>query len=216
MNEPGDIYYYYDAPNHRFIVEYFRVSHYPAGNPENFEIILYDPAYYPTPTGDGEIVIQYLTDMSQFDNTIGIENASETVGIQYYCDYVYHNLGVPVTDSFALKFTTESPMWGIADFNKHALPTMTVLHAPYPNPFHHFTDLRYQITDNRQKSELKVYDIAGRMVADLSEQISVIGHQSSVRWSGVDDANRKVGSGVYFVRLEAGEYTATQKVLLIR
>jgi hypothetical protein len=85
-----------------------------------------------------------------------------------------------------------------------------------PNPFTYSTAIRYQITDNRQKYELKIYDITGRLVTNLSGQISVIGYQSSVRWSGVDDANRKLGSGVYFVTLEAGDYQETCRILLIR
>jgi hypothetical protein len=86
----------------------------------------------------------------------------------------------------------------------------------HPNPFTHSTDIRYQITDNRQGCELKVYDISGRVVADLFEQISVIGYRSSVKWSGVDDANRKLGSGVYFVELKVGDSCTTEKVILIQ
>ena len=71
--EPGDIYYYYDEENHRVIVEYYMVEHVSGGDYETFEIILYDPAYYPTPTGDGEIYVQYLTAMQQTGNTLGIE-----------------------------------------------------------------------------------------------------------------------------------------------
>lgn len=56
----SDIYYYNDAANHRFIIEYFQVEHWPSGNHETFEITLYDPVYYPTPTDDGEIIVQYL------------------------------------------------------------------------------------------------------------------------------------------------------------
>lgn len=213
---PSDIYHYYDAPNHRFIVEYFRVEHHPGGLPETFEIILYDPAYYPTPTGDGEIVFQYLNAMNQWDNTVGIEDQSETIGIQYYLNSTYHQLAVPITDSFAIKFTTSPPLWGIEEYKKSVALAVTILHAPCPNPFHQFTDIRYQITDNRKKCELKIYDITGRLVTDLSKETSVIGYPSSVKWDGRDQNNRQLASGVYFIRLEVGDYTATEKVLLIR
>lgn len=88
--------------------------------------------------------------------------------------------------------------------------------SAYPNPFHHSTVIRYQITDNRQNCELKIYDIRGRLVADLSEQTSVVGYQSSVKWDGSDQVNRKLASGVYFVTLEASDCSVTEKVLLIR
>ena len=85
-----------------------------------------------------------------------------------------------------------------------------------PNPFSRFTDIRYQIADNRQEFECMVCDITGRPVADLSNQTFVIGHQLSVRWDGTDHANRKLGAGVYFVKLDVGGYSVTEKVLLIR
>ncbi len=85
-----------------------------------------------------------------------------------------------------------------------------------PNPFSNMTDIRYQITDNCKRCELKVYDITGRLVADLSEQITVIGYQSSVRWDGRDERGRELGSGVYFIQLDAGDHQETQQVLLIR
>ena len=75
---------------------------------------------------------------------------------------------------------------------------------------------RYQITDNSKNMKLRVCDITRREVKDLTGQVSVIGHQLSVKWSGVDDANRILGSGVYFVKLDAGGYCATEKLLLIR
>ena len=85
-----------------------------------------------------------------------------------------------------------------------------------PNPFRHFTDIRYQITDNSKGVVLSVYDIAGRRVKDLAGQLSVIGHQSSVKWDGTDDLNRRLASGVYFVALSAGDYSEIRKVLIIR
>jgi hypothetical protein len=56
----GDIYRYYDSANHRWIVEFYQVAVQISGHPwETFQIILLDPQYYPTPTGDGEMLFQY-------------------------------------------------------------------------------------------------------------------------------------------------------------
>lgn len=85
-----------------------------------------------------------------------------------------------------------------------------------PNPFHHSTDIRYQSTDNRQKCELKIYDITGRVVTDFSEQISVIGYQSSVKWNGTDQADRRLASGLYFITFKTDIATQVEKVLIIR
>ena len=89
-----------------------------------------------------------------------------------------------------------------------------------PNPFTHFTDIRYQITDNRYKTAntnaaFSIYDAGGRLVKDFG-QLSVIGYQSSVQWDGTDQANRQLGNGVYFAKLTAGNYSITEKILLVR
>ena len=90
--------------------------------------------------------------------------------------------------------------------------TLTV----FPNPFSHYTDIRYQIADNSQRHVLKIYDVMGNLVADLSKQASVIGYQSSVRWDGTDQASRKLASGVYFLEFRAGDCVTTEKISLIR
>ncbi|UCD05534.1 MAG: T9SS type A sorting domain-containing protein [candidate division WOR-3 bacterium] len=85
-----------------------------------------------------------------------------------------------------------------------------------PNPFTHLTDIRYLITDDRQTRAIKVYDITGHLVTDLTERISVISHQSSVKWDGSDATGRRLPAGVYFVELEAGNWRTSEKLLLIR
>jgi hypothetical protein len=85
-----------------------------------------------------------------------------------------------------------------------------------PNPFCYSTDIRFQITDNRQTCELKIYDITGRQVTDLTKQISVIGHQLSVRWDGTDHAGRRLPSGVYFIKFELGDWSIIKRVILVR
>jgi hypothetical protein len=93
-NQPSDVYYFADTTQHRFIVEYFSVEHYQSGDNETFEYLLYDPVYYPTPTNDGEIVVQYLEAPHTDTTTAGIENGAETVGIQYYYNGVYDSLAL--------------------------------------------------------------------------------------------------------------------------
>lgn len=75
----------YDATNHTFIAEWSRMKNMVSGVTETVEIILYDPAYHPTETGDGEILFQYNT-VNIVDNTdgyctVGIENEMQDDGI---------------------------------------------------------------------------------------------------------------------------------------
>ncbi|MDH4211802.1 MAG: C25 family cysteine peptidase [candidate division WOR-3 bacterium] len=197
--QPSDVYYYYDATQHRFIVEYFRVEHWPSADHETFEIILLDPSYYATPTGDGEIIVQYLSAMQQGDNTIGIENGSETIGIQYFLNEVYDTLAKPVTDSFALRYTTHRPDYlRIEELQMPAhMPKETMLAAVHPNPFTHRSILKYSLSA-QSIVLLRVYDVAGRAVRTLVHDNFEPGLYTTV-WDACDDSGSRLPAGVYFI-----------------
>jgi hypothetical protein len=216
VGQPSDIYYYYDATNHRFVVEYFRVEHWPSGNHETFEIILYDPVYWSTPTGDGEIIVQYLLAMHEADNTLGIENSTETIGIQYFLDGGYHALAAPVTNDFAIKYTTYPPDYnpGVEEGKFDILPARTQFGVMAPNPFSGAIRIPYQIA-NSGEVMLGVYDASGRLVYSLASGLHRPGFYQ-VTWKGIDCSGRDIPSGVYFIRLEAADYTATKKAIMVK
>ena len=60
LTNSGRVYTWYDEINKLFIVQWSRVRTFQNNTPETFQVILKDPMYYTTPTGDGEIVMQYL------------------------------------------------------------------------------------------------------------------------------------------------------------
>ena len=107
----GDIYEYYDKENHRWICEFKEVAHYGvAFRRETFQVILLDPAYYATTTGDGIIIFQYKHVADISTATVGIENGTEDVGIQYYYNGEYDTTAATIQDGRAVKFTTEPPV----------------------------------------------------------------------------------------------------------
>ena len=215
--QPADIYYFNDAANNRFIIEYFMIGHGVSGlYPETFEIILYDPAHYPTPTGDGEIVVQYLTGLQMEGlSTLGIENFGQTVGVEYCFNYDYDSLAVPVTNNFALRYTTLQPTVGIEEYKGIInLPTQTMLSVIYPNPFTNRMAISYQMA-SRGHVSLKVYDAAGRLVSLLAEGVMNPGYYD-VYWDGHDHKGRKVPAGVYFVRFNTDQGQQVEKTVLLR
>ncbi len=110
-SEAGDIYQYYDDTEHCWIIEFYEVDHYGGpGDYETFQVILYDPAYYTTPTGDGEMVFQYYTVSDVTSNTVGIEDSTETIGMQWVYNDTYDPTAAPLVVSRAIKFTTCPPV----------------------------------------------------------------------------------------------------------
>ncbi|MFH1861355.1 MAG: C25 family cysteine peptidase, partial [bacterium] len=108
-NNSGEVWQWYDAANHRYIVEYNHIPRYwQPDSFETFEIILLDPAYHTTLTGDGQILFQYkeMSGSSTLTGTIGIENHSETDGIQYRWNALYDMHAHPIENETAMLFTT--------------------------------------------------------------------------------------------------------------
>ncbi len=107
----GDIYEYYDAAAHTYILEWKEVAHW--SNPtawESFQVVLYDPVYEPTVTGDGEIICQYERVDNSTGCTVGIENYTETDGIEYLYNGSYDPNAAPLQVGRAVKFTTDPPV----------------------------------------------------------------------------------------------------------
>lgn len=89
------------------------------------------------------------------------------------------------------------------------VPTNFVLGQNYPNPFNPTTTINYQLPTVKHVT-LKLFDILGREVAKLVNEVQVAGFKS-VKW----DASG-VASGVYLYRLQAGEFVETKKLLVLR
>ncbi len=81
-----------------------------------------------------------------------------------------------------------------------------------PNPFRNKTDIRWQMEDERLKTEdisLKIYDASGKLVRNFSLPTTVF-------WDGTDNSGLRLPEGVYFVRLENESEALTEKVVLIK
>jgi hypothetical protein len=92
---------------------------------------------------------------------------------------------------------------------------VTFLFDAYPNPFNPQTTLAYDLP-NRAAVSLRVYDLAGRSVWVLVDGEIVAEGRNETVWNGRDDSGRQVASGTYFYRLEAGEYSETRRMALVK
>ncbi|MBI5473802.1 MAG: T9SS type A sorting domain-containing protein [Ignavibacteriae bacterium] len=98
--------------------------------------------------------------------------------------------------------------------NAMEAPEGFVLRQNYPNPFNPSTTIRYALTPvpspsgRGEKVSLKVYDLLGREVATLVNEIKQPG-EHTVQWN-----TEELASGVYFYRMMAGSYVQTRKLVL--
>lgn len=96
---------------------------------------------------------------------------------------------------------------GVADGS--AVPVESALNDAYPNPFNPTTTLNYQLAASSQV-RLTVYDVLGREVAEVVNEVRSAGVHS-VSWDA-----EGLASGLYFVRMHAGEFNAMQKIIKMK
>ncbi len=93
-------------------------------------------------------------------------------------------------------------------------PFVTRLYTPQPNPSRSYAAIRYSLAAEGRVS-LRVHDLTGRVVRTLCASSMKRGAYS-INWNGTDDRGRELARGVYFCRLVAGDYRATEKLVLQR
>ncbi len=90
----------------------------------------------------------------------------------------------------------------------------------YPNPFRHTATINFGLGQSpelgSERTTLKIYDVAGRLVKDFSSDAERGTLKSPIYWQGDDNIGRRVPSGVYFVKIEQNTQTLIQKVVKIR
>lgn len=92
--------------------------------------------------------------------------------------------------------------------------TAELLSQNLPNPVRGKTQIFYNLPDERQVS-IKIYNIQGELVKTLVSAAQKAGYHS-VCWDALDDRGRKVATGTYIYRLEAGKLSATKKLTVLR
>jgi len=83
-----------------------------------------------------------------------------------------------------------------------------------PNPFVRQTRVEYALP-KQTSVDIVIYDVTGRQVKTLVSHLHKPGFYTTL-WNGADNNGRKVSSGVYFIRFEAGDFRVQNKMLLVK
>ncbi len=103
---------------------------------------------------------------------------------------------------------------GVEVIDAGIAPEEFVLDQNHPNPFNPETTIRYQL-DMPAEVSLAVYSIDGHQVRTLVNRHHPTGAYT-VTWKGRDNSGRRVASGVYLYRLQAGERVLTRRMMMIK
>ncbi|PID80832.1 hypothetical protein CSB20_05420, partial [bacterium DOLZORAL124_64_63] len=94
------------------------------------------------------------------------------------------------------------------------LPTVFALRSNYPNPFNPATTIKFDLPRSSHV-KLNIYDVAGRLVRTLVDEVRPA-QTHEVMWDGTDRGGRRVSSGTYYYVLQAGDFKATNKMMLVK
>jgi len=103
---------------------------------------------------------------------------------------------------------------GVAENQDSAIPTEFALFQNYPNPFNPVTTFQYQLP-KAEHVTLTIYNLMGQKVRTLVNEVKQPGSYK-IEWNGKNSYQVDVGTGLYVVRMEAGEFTESKKILLMK
>jgi hypothetical protein len=95
-----------------------------------------------------------------------------------------------------------------------AIPTAYALNANYPNPFNPTTNISFALPIDSRVS-LKIYNVAGQLVRTLVNETMAAGIHT-VTWDGANSNGEKVASGIYFYKINAGDFSKTMKMVMTK
>ena len=138
------------------------------------------------------------------------------VYFMYNDDFYYgssvHQQGNPGT---AIRFAGMTfNVSGLSEGSPEIPAPKAMLSQNYPNPFNPSTTIKFDIPKGGDV-KLSVYNVRGQLVKNLVDSNLPAGAHSVV-WSGVDNQNRSVASGVYFYRIETDGRTENRRMVLMK
>jgi len=179
---------------------------------------------------DLTVLIDYLCNdgtppVPLFNCDVNGDCVIDSLDITYLIDYMFMSGPPPVdctcrmpvkgscfTNSFDQdEYIAQAMMKGTPE---SAMPRQFSLHQNRPNPFNPVTEISFTLPE-ASEVRVMVYNILGQHVSTLIDGYQEAG-EHAVIWNGTDSNGRKVSSGIYLYTIEAGQYKASRKMVLMK
>lgn len=160
---------------------------------------------YPIDWGDGYAV---------WGTSVGIDNLGRMVATYHKDDKlkVARRMRWPQESGYGTMMAGNNA--GVGEELRPSIPMEPEITAVIPNPTTGAATIRYHIPRTTDV-DIAVYDVAGREVTSLVSGEQSAGEHELI-WEGRDNTGRQVPSGVYFIRMEAGNHQSRKKLTLLR
>ncbi len=124
------------------------------------------------------------------------------------------NIAEGVGGIFYVTFESMGRFAEIEQQSNSVNPSSYSLFQNYPNPFNPTTRIQYTLPEESEVTVI-IYNIVGRVVRELANTSQPAGWYD-YQWHGEDQNGLPVGTGVYFCRIQAGDYSKTIKMVYLR
>ena len=102
----------------------------------------------------------------------------------------------------------------IGGISNKGLPVRFTVYPNFPNPFNPTTQIRYNLPKENTVT-ITIFDLAGRNIRTLMNVEQTAGYHT-IGWDASNDLGEGVAAGMYIYTIQAGEYRATKKMVLLK
>jgi hypothetical protein len=168
---------------------------------------------------DGELDVRYST--NRFVGLLGENSTDMSISSAVYpvtirAEGMQLQLKDKVTGKMLNKILSDGEAMVIENSNlktiaisKVALPTAYMLSQNYPNPFNPTTTISFGIPEEKLV-RISIYNILGEKVSDILNEVLTAGYHD------IEFNAANLPSGIYFFRMDAGNFTSIKKMSLIK
>jgi hypothetical protein len=152
--------------------------------------------------------------VSSQEDTVGITILDKNIATS--SNVSFYGLFNPPVDYALIIFEINSYkiQTGIPDIYDAIIPEHISLNLNYPNPFNSSTVISYTLK-KREQVKLNIFDIAGKRVASLADEIQDAGNKAYM-WQARSEKGDSLPSGIYFCILKAGPRVESIKMLYLK
>ncbi len=184
----------------------------------------FGPTYYQGTSGRGKTIFDFTLDSA----------GTRVVAVNKFMTYTGQGFGTVVGVAFGPDGLYFTDIFGEDGFDETGraygniyritrqtgedngdVPAEYSLLQNIPNPFNAGTTIRFDLPEEGQVM-LTIYDVLGRKVVTLVANEPYSSGSHAVLWDGKDQSGQRVSSGVYLVQIQAGNFSRSRKMLLLK
>jgi len=154
-------------------------------------------SYISQPELQGQGSVSHRTEYTFTDNTVEVELTYDyrLADVSFSGVKEYHHIYV-------------------LDVSPITAPTKFLLTQNYPNPFNPTTTIGYDLPQ-QSAVKLTIYNVQGQQIASIRDEQKPAGSYQ-VMWNGMNQVGNQVSTGVYYARLQAGDFNQTIKMVYMK